>query len=88
MLDSTHMLLDHNLRGVKVSPGKNHYVTFGHDGSYNLYEFDEDGQWKKIITVACSYWQTGGLRAAQVDVNAQNILTLSHRGNFLCTSFK
>lgn len=78
--------LDHNIR--KVSVGKYHCVTSGYDGTYNVYGFDYDGNWKNIVTVNCSHWQTGGLLAAQVDVKVRNILTLSHRGNFMCTSFK
>lgn len=88
ILELNNIQLDHNLRSVKVFSGENHYVTYSFDGTYNLYEFDEERQWKKIITVNCSHWQTGGLIAAQVNVNAQNILTLSHQGNFMCTSFK
>lgn len=77
-----------NLKGFKVFAGRNHCVTFGHDGIYNLYEYNEDGQWIRIVTVNCSHWQTGGLIATQIDVYANNILVLSSEGNFMCTSFK
>lgn len=63
-------------------------MTFGHDGSYIVYEFYGDGEWKQIVTVNCSHWQTGGLMSAQISEDARNILTLSHQGNFMCTSFK
>lgn len=80
--------LHHNLRNIQVYAGRNHCITFSNDGTYNLYEYDDDGQWIKIVTVNCSQWETGGLIAAQIDVNASNILTLSHQGDFMCTSFK
>eukprot|EP00102_Acyrthosiphon_pisum_P019141 XP_016656351.1 PREDICTED: cilia- and flagella-associated protein 43-like [Acyrthosiphon pisum] len=88
MLESQTIPLDHQLKSIKTYTNENHCVTFSPDGSYNIYEFDDDGQWKQIIMVNCSHWQSGGLIAAQVDVNAHNILTLSHQGNFMCTSFK
>lgn len=88
MLELKNISLDHDLRSAQVSSWENHCITFGHDGTYNLYESDGSGQWKKIVVVNCSHWQTGGLMAAQVDVNACNVLTLSHLGNFMCTSFK
>lgn len=87
-MDLKTIQLDHNVRDVKVSPGKNHCVSFSCDGTYNLYEFDDDGNWKKVVAVNCSHWQTEGLIAAQVDVKACNILSLSRKGNFMCTSFK
>lgn len=80
--------LDHGVKSVKIFSVKNHCLAFGHDGTYSVYEFDGDGQWKKIVTVNCSQWQTGGLIAAQIDEQASNILTLSYQGNFTCTSFK
>lgn len=88
MLELKNIPLDHDLRSVRVSSWENHFITFGYDGKYNLYESDGDGQWKKVVVVNCSHWQTGGLMAAQADVNACNVLTLSRRGNFMCTSFK
>lgn len=88
MLELQAIPLDHQLKYVKAYTMENHCVTFSPDGSYNIYEFDDDGQWKKIVMVNCSHWQSGGLIAAQVNGNACNILTLSHQGNFMCTSFK
>lgn len=88
MIESQSISLDHQLKSIKTYTNENHCVTFSPDGSYNIYEFDDDGQWKQIIMVNCSQWQRGGLIAAQIDVNAHNILTLSHQGNFMCTSFK
>jgi hypothetical protein len=88
LLKSETLPLDHNLRSVKTFVGGNYCVTFSCDGTYSLYEFGDGGQWKKIVTVNCSHWQTGGLKAAQVDDNGRNILTLSHQGNFMCTGFK
>ncbi|XP_060871614.1 cilia- and flagella-associated protein 43 isoform X4 [Metopolophium dirhodum] len=88
MLESQTIPLDHQLKSIKTYTNENHCVTFSPDGSYNIYEFDDDGQWKQMIMVNCSHWQSGGLIAAQVDVNAHNILTLSHQENFMCTSFK
>ncbi|VVC45646.1 Hypothetical protein CINCED_3A007876 [Cinara cedri] len=79
--------LDHMLRQVEVSVGKNNFVTFSYDGIYNLYEFEDNGEWKKIVSVNCSRWQTGGLKFAQVDFNGYNILTLGYQGNFMCTGF-
>lgn len=80
--------LYHNRRNVHIETGKNHCISFSDDGSYIIYEFDNKGMWVKIITVNCSHWQNGGLIAAQIDTNARNVLTLTRRGNFLCTSFK
>lgn len=88
VLNSEILPLDHNLRSVKTFAGENYCVTFSCDGTYNLYKFDDGGQWKKIIMVNCSHWQTGGLKAVQVDDNGCNILTLSLQGNFMCTGFK
>ncbi|VVC42480.1 WD40/YVTN repeat-like-containing domain,WD40-repeat-containing domain [Cinara cedri] len=79
--------LNHLLRQVEVSVGKNHFVTFSYDGTFNLYEFEDNVKWKQIISVNCSRWQTGGLKVVQVDINGRNILTLSVRGNFMCTGF-
>lgn len=80
--------LDHNLRNIRAYSWRNHCITFGDDGTYNLYEYDDVRRWIKIVTVNCSQWETGGLKAAQIDINASNILTLSHQGDFMCTSFK
>lgn len=89
VLDCETIKLDHNVRDVKVSLGRNNYcVTFGHDGAYSLYEFHDNGKWGKIVTVSASQWQTGGLKEAKFDGNVRNILTLSHQGHFMCTSFK
>lgn len=88
VLELKTIQLDHNVRDVKVSAGKNHCVTFSCDGTYILYEFDDNKKWTKVVAVNCSHWQTEGLIAAQVDVKARNILTLSRQGNFMCTSFK
>lgn len=89
VLDCETIKLDHNVRDVKVSSGKNNYcVTFSHDGAYCLYEFYDNGKWNKIVTVSASQWQTGGLKGSQLDGNVRNILTLSHQGHFMCTSFK
>lgn len=88
VLESQIIQLNHQLRSIKTSRSENHCVTFSPDGSYNIYEFDDDGQWKRMVLVNCSRWQVGGLIATQTDANAQNILTLSHQGNFMCTSFK
>lgn len=76
------------MRQAEIFAGKYHCVTFSSDGTYNLYKFDNDSVWKKIISVNCSQWLTGGLKAVQVDVFGRNILTLSGQGNFLCTGFK
>lgn len=80
--------LNHELRNVQVFAGKHHCISFSADGKYNLYEFDDNGHWKTTVTVNCSHWQTGGLVAGMIDTTARNILTLSRRGNFMCTSFK
>jgi len=77
--------LSHYVKNVSV--GKYHCVTFSYDGTYTFYVLDDEN-WKNIVTVNCSHWQTGGLIAAQVDIKARNILTLSREGNFICTSFK
>lgn len=87
-MESETILLDHNLRNIQVYTKNNYCISFGDDGSYNLYNFDNGGQWIKIITVNCSQWETRGLITARIDVNASNILTLSHHGDFMCTSFK
>lgn len=88
LLELETLPLNHSLRGIQASTWKDHCITFSHDGTYNIYEFNDEGKWKNIVMVNCSHWQTGGLLAAQVDVNARNILTLSRQGNFTCTSFK
>lgn len=88
VLETQTIQLDHQLRSIKTSVSGNHCVTFSPDGSYNIYEFNDGGQWKKMVMVNCSHWKSGGLIAAQADANARNILTLSHQGNFMCTSFK
>ncbi|XP_060835447.1 cilia- and flagella-associated protein 43 isoform X1 [Rhopalosiphum padi] len=88
MLNLQTIPLDHQLKCIKTYTNGNHSITFSPDGSYNIYEFDDDGQWKKMIMVNCSHWQSGGLIAAQIDDNANNILTLSYQGNFICTSIK
>ncbi|XP_026806697.1 cilia- and flagella-associated protein 43-like [Rhopalosiphum maidis] len=88
MLNLQTIPLDHQLKCIKAYTNGNHSITFSPDGSYNIYEFDDDGQWKKMIMVNCSHWQSGGLIAAQIDDNANNILTLSYQGNFISTSFK
>lgn len=88
-MDRETVKLDHNVRDVKVYSGKDNYcVTFGHDGAFSLYAFNDCGKWNKIVTAAVSQWQTGGLKSVRFDGNARNILTLSHQGNFMCTSFK
>lgn len=88
ILDLEIVLLDHSLRSIKVCASENYCVTFCNDGIYNLYEFDDDRRWNKVVMVNCCHWQTGGLAAARVDSEARNILTLSGEGNFMCTSFK
>lgn len=80
------MPLDRTVRNVSVR--KRHCVAFSYDGTYDLYEFDDNGNWRNIVTVNCSQWQTGGLLAARVGIDARHVLTLCHQGNFMCTSFK
>lgn len=87
-MDRKTLQLEHNVRNAKVFSERNYRVTFSHDGTYNLYEFHDDGRREKIVTVNCSHWQTGGLEAARVDAGGRNVLTLSRQGNFMCTSFK
>ncbi|XP_050530954.1 cilia- and flagella-associated protein 43 isoform X2 [Daktulosphaira vitifoliae] len=79
--------LDHDLRDVNVSVWKKHCITFSYDGTYNLYEFDDDGQWKKIVRASCNHWQTGGIKYAEVNVEAQQILIMCQQGDFMCISF-
>lgn len=88
VVDTETVRLDHVVKSVRIFAGENHCVSYGYDGIYSVYEYDVDGRWTKIVTVNCSQWQTGGLQAAQVDDRGRNVLTLSGRGNFTCTSLK
>ncbi|XP_025190964.1 cilia- and flagella-associated protein 43-like [Melanaphis sacchari] len=87
VIDLQNIPLDRQLRNIKTYVCENHCIIFSPNGTYSLYEFDDDGQWKKIIMVNCSHWFLG-LIAAEFDVNICNILTLSDQGNFVCTSLK
>lgn len=87
MLELQTIPLDRQLRSIKTYTWENHSIIFSPNGSYSLYELDDDGQWKKIITVNCSHWLLG-LIGAEIDENIRNILTLSDQGNFMCTSLK
>jgi len=79
--------LDRQLRSIKTYIWENHCIIFSPNGSYSIYELDDDGQWKIIIIVNCNHWLLG-LKAAEIDENIRNILTLSDQGNFMCTSLK
>lgn len=87
VLELQTILLDHQLKSIKTYICGNHCIMYSPNGSYGLYELDDDGQWKKRALVNCSHWLLG-LKAAEIDVNIRNILTLSDQGNFMCTSLK
>jgi len=75
--------------GVMAHVRDDHCVTYGGDGAYDVYWFRaDDGPRTRAATVnGCGQWQTGGLMAARIDAGARHVLTLSSRGNFVCTSF-
>jgi len=79
--------LDRQLRSIKTYSLENHCIIFSPNGSFSLYELDDDGQWNKITIVNCSHWLLG-LIATEIDENIRNILTLCDQGNFMCTSLK
>ncbi|XP_050433883.1 cilia- and flagella-associated protein 43 [Adelges cooleyi] len=87
ILEEEILPLDHDLNDVHLSVWKKHCVTYSWDGTYNLYDFDDNGQWIKIVRASCSDWQTGGLKTVEVDASARNMLVLTKNGDVLCISF-